>query len=137
MFDIYPAKLDFLHLIESSVETLSFDGDFDLITCVHGLHYIGNKLAVIQKAAARLKTNGIFLANLDSANFKYADGTPAGKMIASEFRKSAIEYQSHRRLIICQGKKEINFRFEYLGADDKAGANYTKQPAVDSYYKQK
>jgi SAM-dependent methyltransferase len=135
MFDFYPAKLDFLHLVESSAETITFGGDFDLITCVHGLHYIGDKLAVIRKAAAHLKTNGIFLANLDPANFRYADGTPASKTIISGLRKSGIEYKSRRRLIVCQGKKEINFPFEYLGADDKAGANYTKQPVIDSYYK--
>ena len=134
MFDFYPAELDFLRLVEAPAETLKFDGNFDLITCVHGLHYIGDKLALIRKAAFWLKTNGIFLANLDLANFKYADGKPAGRAVAGELRKNGIAYKSNKHLVVCKGRKEINFKFVYLGADDQVGANYTKQPAVYSYY---
>lgn len=134
MFAPFDPKLDFLNLSESPVENFNPDCDFDLITCVHGLHYIGDKLAVIHKSVSLLKPNGIFLANLDLANFKSADGTDAGRTIAAELRKNGIDYNSKKHLIICQGKREINFKFFYLGADDKAGANYTKQPVVDSYY---
>jgi hypothetical protein len=28
----------------------------------------------------------------------------------------------------------IHLNFEYLGADDQAGPNYTGQPVVNSYY---
>ena len=134
MFDSCPAKLDFLDLVETSVENLIFDGEFDLITCVHGLHYIGDKLDLVRKAAFWLKTDGIFLANLDLANFKYSDGKPAGRAVAIELRKSGIAYEAKKHSIVCLGRKEINFKFAYLGADDHAGANYTKQPVVDSYY---
>jgi spore germination protein YaaH len=39
-------------------------------------------------------------------------------------------------LLACRGKKEMNFDFEYLGADDRADANYTKQAVVDSFYRE-
>lgn len=134
MFDSFPPELDCLHLIESSAAAFRPDCGFDLITCVHGLHYIGNKLAFLQKAVSLLKADGIFLANLDLANFKYADGKPAGRAVAKEFRKFGFEYQSKKHLLARKGRAEINFKFQYLGADDEAGPNYTGQRAVDSFY---
>jgi hypothetical protein len=46
-------------------------------------------------------------------------------------------------LLSCEGKREIRFSagealptsYQYIGADDRAGANYTKQEVVDSYYR--
>ena len=138
MFEPYrAAEPDFLHLIESPIERWQpgASGEFDLITCVHGLHYIGDKLGLIRKAVSLwLKKDGIFAANLDLANFRHADGKPAAGAVAGEFGRCGIEYKSNKRLIVARGKKEIEFKFEYLGADDKAGANYTGQFAVDSYY---
>lgn len=136
MFEPYPAaQLDFLHLLESPIEGWRPDGEFDLITCVHGLHYIGDKLGLIQNAVSWLKKDGVFTANLDLSNFKFADDKPAGRAVAKELSQNRIEYKSNRHLIICRGKREINpEKFRYLGADDKAGANYTGQAAVNSYY---
>ncbi len=38
---------------------------FDLITCVHGLHYAGDKLAVLTRAVDWLTPGGLFAADLD------------------------------------------------------------------------
>jgi SAM-dependent methyltransferase len=38
---------------------------YDLITIVHGLHYVGDKIGLIIKSAAALKENGVFIGNLD------------------------------------------------------------------------
>lgn len=54
--------------------------------------------------------------------------------VAAELRRSGFKYSSRTRLIQCDGGRHCTFPFAYLGADDQAGANYTKQPAVDSYY---
>ena len=123
-----------LQLIETSFEDYEPVSDFDLITCVHGLHYVGDKLGFLQKAVSYLKPNGIFLANLDLSNFKFENRTGASRKIAKELRKNGFEYDSRKYLLICKSKREIEFDFEYLGADDAAGANYTKQAVVDSYY---
>jgi SAM-dependent methyltransferase len=134
MFATQPPELNFLHLLESSFENFQPNHEFDLITCVHGLHYIGDKLAFLQKTASWLKDDGIFLANLDLANFRFVDGRSAGKVIVKEWRKDGFEYNSKKHLIICRGKKEVEFKFDYLGADDQAGPNYTGQAVVNSYY---
>ncbi|WP_245782729.1 class I SAM-dependent methyltransferase [Actinokineospora terrae] len=38
---------------------------YDLITCVHGLHYVGDKLGLLEKVASWLTEDGLFVANLD------------------------------------------------------------------------
>ena len=38
---------------------------FDLITCVHGLHYVGDKLALLTRAASWLTPDGRLVADLD------------------------------------------------------------------------
>ena len=53
----------------------------------------------------------------------------------AELRRAGLEYDRRRRLIVVPGPEETwNLPFRYLGADDRAGPNYTGQPAVDSYY---
>jgi len=37
-------------------------------------------------------------------------------------------------LVTCTGSRAVSLPYRYLGADDQAGANYTGQPAVHSYY---
>jgi hypothetical protein len=39
---------------------------FDLITCIHGLHYVGDKLATLTRAAIWLTDDGLLVADLTS-----------------------------------------------------------------------
>ena len=125
-----------LHLIEASLSTWKPAEPFDLITCVHGLHYIGDKLGLIARAVSWLTRNGLFVANLDLRNLRYADGKPAARLVAAAFRRGGLEYQCRRRLVVCRGNRALTLPFRYLGADDQAGPNYTGQPAVDSVYEE-
>lgn len=59
---------------------------FDLITCVHGLHYIGDKLAVLTRIASWLTDDGQFSADLDLDSIRLADGRPAGRKLAAALR---------------------------------------------------
>src|SRR5262249_13600046 len=136
MFDSYPPGLSFLSLRESSVSTCRPDCLFDLITCVHGLHYIGDKLGLIQNAVSWLKEDGFYLANLDPDNLKFPNGGAAGIKVIRDLRKIGFEYQARKHLIVCKGRKEFTLNYRYLGADDTAGPNYTGQAAVNSHYEQ-
>jgi SAM-dependent methyltransferase len=107
---------------------------FDLVTCVHGLHYIGDKLGLIVRTASWLTDNGQFVANLDLGNIKRIDGRAASRTVTKELRKAGIEYDSRRKLVHCSCRVEAQLPFRYCGANDQAGPNYTKQAAVDSYY---
>ena len=123
-----------LHLVEASLSSWIPTGSFDLITCVHGLHYLGDKLGLISRAVSWLTLEGLFVANLDMSNVKFADGSSAVRQVTAELRRAGLEFQLRRRFVICRGKRTVALPFRYVGADDQAGPNYTGQPAVDSYY---
>jgi SAM-dependent methyltransferase len=123
-----------LRLMEASLRTWRPDGWFDLITCVHGLHYIGDKLGLIARAASWLAEDGLFLANLDVENVKVGDGPKPGRKVVAGLRLAGLEFDPRRRLIMIRGREDLELPYRYLGADDQAGPNYTGQPAVDSYY---
>ncbi len=123
-----------LRLVEASLTTWRPDAPADLITCVHGLHYMGDKLGLIGRAASWLTEDGLLVANLDLANLKLADGRGAGRRVTSDFRRAGLEYDPRKRLVVCRGRRVVILPYRYLGADDQAGPNYTGQPAVNSYY---
>jgi len=134
LFRDYPLQLYNLELRQESLSQWNCDREYDLITCVHGLHYVGNKLRIIQEAVAGLTVDGMFLAHLDPDNLKFGDGQPAGRKIIAALRHSDFTYNPRKHLLSCQGKTLLQFTCSYLGSNDQAGSNYTGQPAVDSYY---
>ena len=134
MFDSYSPALSFIHLQESSVSSWRPDRLFDLITCVHGLHYIGDKLGLIRTAVSWLKEDGVFMANLDPDNLKFPDGAGARNKIIRDLRRIGFDYQARKHLIVCKRKRDFTLNYRYLGADDAAGPNYTGQAAVNSHY---
>lgn len=129
-----PSESKRLQLTQASLTGWQPRGTFDLVTCVHGLHYIGDKLDLLSRARAWLKAKGRFVANLDLNNLKL-DGADSPRSIVAALRRAGFDYFSRHNLLQCEGQQEDCFPLEYLGADDQAGANYTGQPAVDSYYR--
>ncbi len=127
-------RLHGLQLVEASLNGWNPGQCYDLITCVHGLHYIGDKLGLIARVASWLTDGGLFAANLDHASIKLADKTPAGRRLLAGFRRNGFSYDGRRRRLTCRGNRHVTLPYRYLGADDQAGPNYTGQSAVDSYY---
>jgi SAM-dependent methyltransferase len=123
-----------LRLVEASLTTWHPDRRFDLITCVHGLHYVGDKLGLIARAASWLVDGGLFVASLDLASLKLADGQAADRKVLSDLRRAGLGYDRKKRLVSFRGRDRLVLPYRCLGADDQAGPNYTGQPAVDSYY---
>lgn len=106
---------------------------YDLITCVHGLHYLGDKLKVIETSMAALNPSGRFVANLDVNNL-VIQGTNTSAYLKKSFKQLGIAYHARRKVLERVGGLAIKFDLQYLGADDHAGPNYTGQDAVTSYY---
>ncbi|GLZ80704.1 methyltransferase [Actinorhabdospora filicis] len=102
-------------------------GPFDLVTCVHGLHYVGDKLAAIAAATALLTPGGLFAANMD------VPGLRGVLRPTAAFRAAGYEYDPRRRRLRRTGPGAPP-AWRYLGADPAAGPNYTGQAAVDSWY---
>jgi SAM-dependent methyltransferase len=135
MFDSIPPGPATLRLIATSAERWGTEERFDLITCVHGLHYIGDKLGLLQKAAGWLKDGALLVAHLDYRNLRIAGRPSAGSQIGRDLRRSGFQYISARRLLTYRAQTDRPLLpYRYLGADDQAGPNYTGQAAVDSYY---
>ncbi|MBP2329825.1 ubiquinone/menaquinone biosynthesis C-methylase UbiE [Kibdelosporangium banguiense] len=111
-------------LIAASAGEWQPDADFDLITCVHGLHYVGDKLGLLEKASRWLTPGGVLVANLDAQSIR-----PMGPKV---LRQNGVHYDGRNKRIRITGP--VGFGLRYLGADKDAGPNYTGQPAVHSYY---
>ncbi|MEH0828682.1 MULTISPECIES: class I SAM-dependent methyltransferase [unclassified Micromonospora] len=133
-FDPVPTPPANLRLVCASVATWAPDRPFDLVTCLHGLHYVGDKLAVLARAADWLTPEGRFVADLDLSSIRLADGRPAGRRLTTLLVAAGFTYDSRRRRISRTGRREVRLPYRFLGADDRAGPNYTGQPAVHSHY---
>lgn len=134
-FDPAAAHAPGLTLVTASLGEWQPTRTFDLITCVHGLHYVGDKLGALATALAWLAPDGFFAAHLDLSSVRLLDGTSAAQPLRRLLRAAGLVYDGRRRLLTCVGPRELDLPFAYAGADDQAGPNYTGQPAVDSYYR--
>jgi SAM-dependent methyltransferase len=123
-----------LQLMQCSVFDYQPIERFDLITCVHGLHYLGDKLKAIGLAASWLASDGRFVANLDATNLCLSDAGKGQRRIVRFLREQGFEYLPAKHLLKLTGHREFERPFKFRGADDSAGPNYTKQPVVTSYY---
>lgn len=133
-FDPVPAPVPGLELVCAPVIAWQPARSFDLITCVHGLHYIGDKLAVLARAASWLTPHGRLIADLDLSAIDLGDGSAATRRLAARLRAAGFAYSSRRHQITCTGRRDVRLPYAYLGADDRAGPGYTGQPAVRSHY---
>ena len=75
------------------------------------------------------------MASLDLENLKLVENKNSKPIFSGYFRQQGLVFNSKKHFLTLNGKRTFDLPFEYLGADDKAGPNYTGQPAVDSYYK--
>jgi SAM-dependent methyltransferase len=133
MFHPYPSQWRHLSLHEASLSGWRPEGRFDLITSVHGLHYVGDKLGLLQRAASWLTPNGLFTGHLDLANIRIA-GTDGPRALLKLLREASFEYDRRRHIVSRVGGQVVSFPVKYLGADDTAGPNFSGQPAVLSHY---
>jgi SAM-dependent methyltransferase len=130
------------HPVPAHITCLSFDiqsavawqptEKYDLITCVHGIHYMGDKLKVLSKIFASLSEDGEFYGNFDVNSIMIM--AVGADYLKRAFKKNDIQYNGRTKKLYCKGPRDITFGLNYVGADDKSGPNYTGQEAVTSYY---
>lgn len=131
-----PVRSARLSLVETSIEDWHPEARYDLISCVHGLHYVGDKLSAISRAVSWLQAGGAFLAHLDPSNLRHADHQGFGRIVVRHLRDSGLEFDARRHLIRGPSSSNctISWPWIYVGADDAAGPNCTGQPAVNSWF---
>jgi SAM-dependent methyltransferase len=134
-FDPLPSDLNNLRLETADLRVWRPEERFDLITCVHGLHYVGDKLGLLARIAGWLTPEGRFGAHLDLANVRVEGGLPGE--VSRWLKGHGFTYEARRRLAQRCGPGKVTLPFQFLGADDLSGPNYTGQPAVTSYYRRR
>lgn len=131
-----PAHLQCIQLFTGSiVQWLPPLPSYHFISCIHGLHYVGDKLKAIAQLMQWLAPEGKLVASFDLASVQVKND-PQGNQVLAWFAKVGIAYNDQQKLISAQASSPhlLHFPIAYLGADDKAGKNYTGQEAVVSYY---
>ncbi|MFF9647074.1 class I SAM-dependent methyltransferase [Kitasatospora aureofaciens] len=124
-----------LRLVTAALADWAPERSYQLITCVHGLHYLGDQLGVIARAASWLTPDGRFAAHFDPESVRRPDGSSAARPVVAALRAAGFEYRARRHLLLLDGGRPVGLPFEYAGADPSAGPNWTGQPAVGSYYR--
>ncbi len=135
-FTSIPAQVHCVQLFTGSVVTWQPPlSAYHFISCIHGLHYVGDKLKAIAQLLQWLAPNGKLVASFDLASVQVQDD-PQGNTVLAWFAQVGIIYDAQQKLISTQSSAVglPNFSHLYLGADDQAGKNYTGQEAVVSYY---
>jgi SAM-dependent methyltransferase len=128
-FDTTPApEHSSPRLICADVTTWAPDRRFDLITCVHGLHYLGDKLATLCRAAGWLTDGGLLIADLDLTSIRLPDGRPAGRALTNALRRAGYQYDARRHRVTCTDRLQVSLPYSYLGADDRAGRTTPTNP---------
>lgn len=110
---------------------------FDLITCVHGLHYLGDKLGFLESAYWWLSDGGIFVGHLDPVNLCAEPGSPdrvwPGALRRARRAGIEIALRSHR-LRITRSDAPLDFGTVFRGCSPSEQPNYTGITVIDSWY---
>ena len=133
-FSEYSAYEGILRLIQMNLENWTPNKKYDLVTIVHGLHYIGDKISLLEKVSNALNQDGKLLGNFSLENVRIQGVKDSEKMLRKIFKESGIVYNSRTKMIEITESISLSSKFKYLGADDQVGPNYTGQPVVDSVY---
>lgn len=124
-----------IELITGSVLSWEPSAPFDLITSVHALHYVGDKLAALSRMSSWLRSDGMLAANFEATSVRDATGAPLGRRFGSALRRNGFEYSARAHRLTRTGNALLHWGFQYVGADAQAGPNYTGQDAVTSHYR--
>jgi trans-aconitate methyltransferase len=120
----------------ADVATFSLEQPADLVTCVHGLHYLGDKLGFLQNTCALLAPGGLFLGHLDPNNvLSMESGQPVWRQAARHAaeRGAALGLKRHV-LRVKQTDAPLGFGMAYRGATVSKQPNYTGIVVINSWY---
>lgn len=107
---------------------------YDLITAVHGLHYVGDKLALLARTARWLTEDGLFAASFDPHGMRFDDGTAPVRRLTADLRRQGFRVDLRNHRISRAGRADVVLPYQYLGANARPEPNYTGQDAVVSVY---
>ena len=131
-----PNRAPGVTLIAADVAAFRPDRPADLITCVHGLHYLGDKLGFLESAYATLAPGGLLLGHLDPDNLRgLGVGASVWRQVVRHAAKSgvALDFKGHV-LRIARMEAPLDFGVTFQGATVSERPNYTGITVIDSWY---
>jgi len=123
-------------LQQGDVVTYQVDEGVDLVTCVHGLHYLGDKLGFLKNCYSMLAPSGMMLGQLDATNI-CIEGEAAGvwTRLMRNVRASGVSLKLERhRLALEKSAADLDFGVAFAGATVAEQPNYTGITVIDSWY---
>jgi SAM-dependent methyltransferase len=121
-----------VRLVVSPLREFAPAAPFELVTCVHGLHYVGDKLGLLHKMASWLVPGGVLRAHLD-LDHVLLEGRAQPRRLVQQLRQAGFGYEPEHHLVTASGPVAAELPWEFVGA--RPGApNFTGQPAVESFY---
>ena len=97
------------------VEDFDYPARYDLITSVHGLHYVGDKLRVVADAIASLSKDGVFVANMNLVDLSDENGHSIGRRVIASMRRQGVRVDQRKRIVSCEGPKVLSFPVVFHG----------------------
>lgn len=127
-------QVEGVDLYVSPINTWQTSHSFDLITVVHGFHYIGDKLATFCKLGLLMEEKGLLLANFDTESIAIKNIGQSHFDLKKALKLQGIYYDNQNKILRCEGSKNLNFPLLYQGGDDTNYTTYTGMKGVKSYY---
>ncbi|MDX3234981.1 hypothetical protein PV392_04645 [Streptomyces sp. ME03-5709C] len=124
-----------MELVTASVTAREPSAPYDLITRVHGLHHVGDRLGVSTRAADRLRPGGLLVAHLGPAAIRWAGGGPAGRFALAALRAEGFDYSARHHRLTLAGPRTVRLPLRFVGAGPDAGPNDTGRPGVAARYR--
>jgi hypothetical protein len=125
------------YVVVGDVSTFNPGYAVDIITCVHGLHYVADKLAILCHFYSLLAPEGQIVANLDLMNIivddqPIAKWTAFTKLIAEP--KPTATFKNHVLTLTKGSECSLTFGLRFVGASISTEPNYSGITVVNSCY---
>ncbi len=123
-------------LIAADVTAFTLDQPADLITCVHGLHYLGDKLGFLQKSYDMLAPGGLLIGHLDADNVRRAEsGVSIWRQASRHAGKKGVTPTLRNHVLnLLRSDATLDFGMTFQGATISEKPNYTGITVIDSWY---
>lgn len=118
-----------VRLLATPVRRFAPDRRYDLVTVVHGLPYVGDKLGTLLALRSWLTDDGRLAATLDLAHV-LVDGRPARPAL---LRGLGFEWNARRHLVTATGPGRPVDPPVWRGSSE-AGPTFSGQPGVACHY---
>ncbi|BDI28411.1 methyltransferase [Capsulimonas corticalis] len=124
-----------LTFVETDVTRYQPPSGADLITCIHGLHYLGDKLGFLENSYSALAEDGVFAGQLDPANVRSREEKWTWSAMLRRAKRGGADVTLRKNLLQMRGTgASLSFGLRYEGAKPSETPNYTGITVIDSWY---